>query len=928
MKASFGKTSAANDEASGYTSKSIDQIIKGGNSPSVIGRSFLRKKIIAPALSPHYTHLDRLDGYLEGIRNSRLSILCAPAGYGKTSLLSHWIQKDKANLPQIAWLTLDVRDNDIVRLCSYLLESLSDVLSEVVKEGLYLQLDAYGGRWSEAASEKVVVQLVEKIELSDAPVKIIFDNFQHIQGGQVKGFVDALLAHAPANLSIVVISSQPTGLAITKFRLERNITEIGVKELQLTESEAIRLLNALLPESVETEVIQELSQRCEGWGAGLHLLSIDLQNKDLASEVVLPDSVEYVKEYFFNDVLSSLTGHELNGLCRLSVVDYWCSDLCSHLLGPSAGGEWLRNMAQKLGFIEQLNDKGVWYRPHPLLKGVLFDVEKLKADRCAIYEDISIWFESRGMVSDAIEYAIKSENSNRVMSLLVKLSNASLLDQNMATLLGIRKKVLESGHDVTNRRTIVYLWTLMACSRIDEALNYIELLPDDFAVQNPDMGAELLAVNAYIAKARGDVERSFNLAREALARLSDDRVAVKVICQLIISNSHSLMGRFDDAKKANRKAVVVAREHNDVKLEMLGMYDSARIELARGYLNRVSTLVKQGLELNGVSINDLHNIAEGRLKVYWALVKMHQGKLLEAERIVNVAAREAERSNDIGAFYSYIVKAVLHKGAGDIDLAFGMIGRAERFIRVWQIDDVSYTCALNVAKAMLWIEQGNFDRASVALAELNEYHQAGLVADMFPLLPGSRDLLEIRLLIKTGETVRALEQLTSLQRIEKNRAPNSVTSIYILIYQSILYSKGHKPDRALMAMRTAIKKAEIENWSSPFWDLAADIKPILSEILSVSSSDGESFVCALGNLCGVTPLPGQSNSEEILEDPISEREKGVLELIAQGFSNQDIADKLFISLHTVKTHARKINNKLGVKSRTQAIVKARQYGLL
>ncbi len=323
-------------------------------------------------------------------------------------------------------------------------------------------------------------------------------------------------------------------------------------------------------------------------------------------------------------------------------------------------------------------------------------------------------------------------------------------------------------------------------------------------------------------------------------------------------------------------------------------------------------------------------MAESRLRVYWALVKMHQGKLAEADRLVNSAISEAERSGDIGAFMAYLIKAILLKGSGELDQAFVVIGRAERFITVWKIDDVSYRTALVASKAMLWIEQGNNERATTALAELESMKQRGIVADVFPMLPGVFDLLDVRLLIKTGDTVRALERLTEMQRVENKRAPNSVMSIYILIYQAVLYNKGRKPDRALMAMRTALQKAEVESWLSPFWDLSDDIRLLISQILSVSgSADGDArFLDRVAELCDVGRLSAGSLNDTALKEPISDREMGVLELIAQGLSNQDIADKLFISLHTVKTHARRINNKLGVKSRTQAVVKARQHGLL
>jgi LuxR family transcriptional regulator, maltose regulon positive regulatory protein len=913
--------SAANDE-------SCKNVIKP--SSMSVGRSFLRKKIITPLVNQGYFHRERLDQLVDKICSSRLSLFCVPAGYGKTSLLSYWVTNEKKFTSNIAWLTLDSRDNDIFRLSHYLIESLFRVLNEDAKSCLYEIIDGAASHWSESVSEKLVIELVEILEPLGS-IMIILDNFQLVQSDQIKAFIDTLLAHAPENLSLVVLSSQPTGLAITKLRLNRSLIEINKRDLQLTEPEANLLLNRLLPESVEQEVKDELVQRSEGWGAGLHLFSIALQDESLQSEVVFPTSLTYFKEYFVNEVFHVLSEQDQQNLCRLSVIEYWCSDLCRYLLDDLVDDQWLHNVANKLGFIEQLNDKGLWFRPHPMLRQVLIDLgDSGLIAQSEVYAEASAWFEDREMISDAIGYAIRSGNTDRALSLILKLSNVSLLDQNMATLLEMRKEIRQQEKETTGRLSILYLWILMACSRIDEAETSLEQYSAALDIPGKiipkELQAELLAVRAFIAKNKGDIELAGNLARGALDGLSAERVAVKIICYLIISNSLSLVGRFDDARKINRELVQLSREHNDIKLEMLGLYDSARIEVARGYLNRVSTLVKQGLELGRGSLSELHNLAESRLRVFWVLVKMHQGKLTEAERFANSIIRDAERNDDISAFLSYIIKAILYKGTGDLDQAFAVLGRAERFLTVWKIDDVSYRSALEVAKVILWVEQGNLERASIALSELKGMRQEGIIADLFPLLPGMFDLLEVRLLIKKGEMVEALERLTVLQRIENNQAPNSVTSIYILIYQSVIYNHGRKSDKALKAMRSAIKKAEIERWLSPFWDLSQDISPLISEMLT--ASEPSKFLVELAELCGIGRLSGNQSIETTLEEPISSREMGVLELIAQGLSNQGIADKLFISLHTVKTHARRINNKLGVKSRTQAIVKARQYGLL
>lgn len=921
MKASLDTALAANDTGSDNVTNSLS---------ISVGRSFLRKKIITPSLPPSYFHRDRLDQLVDKICSSRLSVFCIPAGYGKTSLLSYWVNNEKKFPSSVAWLTLDSRDNDIFRLSHYLIESLSSVLSEKAKSSLYEIIDSSASYWSESVSEKLVIELVENIE-SLGSVMIILDNFQFVQSYQIKTFIDFLLHHAPDKFSLVVLSSQPTGLSLTKLRLNRELNEVSQRDLQFTEPEANLLLSKLLPDSVEKEIKEELVQRSEGWGAGLHLFSIALQDESLQSEIELPASNTYLKEYFTHEVLSVLSEQDVQRLCRLSFIEYWCSDLCRYLLDDLVDERWLQSVSNKLGFIELLNDKGLWCRPHPMLRQVLMDLSGLgpKA-QLEVCSEASAWFEGRGMISDAIDYSIRSGNADRALSLILKLSNVSLLDQNMTTLIEMRKEIRQQEKETTGRLSILYLWVLMACSRIDEAEKSLEQYSAALDVSgehvSKELQAELTAVRAFIAKNKGDVELAGNLARAAIEDLSEERVAVKVICYLIISNSLSLLGRYDDAKKINRELVQLSREHNDIKLEVLGLYDSARIELSRGYLNRVSTLVKQGLELGGGTLNELHNLAKSRLKVYWALVKMHQGKLIEAERLANITIREAERNDNISAFLSYIIKAVLYKGAGDLDQAFAVLGRAERFLTVWNIDDVSYRSALEASKVMLWVEQGNLDRAQIVLSDLKRRRQEGVVADFFPLLPGVLDLLEIRLLIKTGEMIEALERLTELQRTENNQAPNSVTSIYILIYQSVIYSQGRKPDKALKAMRNAIKKAEVEGWLSPFWDLSKDISPLISEMLT-ASEPGE-FLLNLAQLCGINGLSGGLSVEHVLEEPISSREMGVLELIAQGLSNQGIADKLFISLHTVKTHARRINNKLGVKSRTQAIVKARQCGLL
>jgi LuxR family maltose regulon positive regulatory protein len=449
VKVSFSIASAANDEAKECLVNSTKYIAE---ERLPIGRSFLRKKIVIPPLSEHYIHRTRLDPFVRKISLSRLSILLAPAGYGKTSLLNYWLKNEKVLFPHVAWLTIDSRDNDIFRLCYYLIESLSCVLDSDTKTGLYSLIDNSSSHWSESTSERLVIALVEKLELLDEPISIVLDNFQFIQSDQINNFFNSLLNHSPKNVSLIVLTCQAT-----KLRLDRVLTEIGVTDLQFTEPESNELLDKILPCFVEPEVKAKLILRCEGWGAGLHLLSIALQCKDLQADVVLPESIDYLNEYFSNEVFDVLSEFEQKQLYRLGSIDYWCSDLCQHLLGDDIAEGWLQDIVYKLGFIEQLNDRGPWYRPHPMLRQALIDLGKISTEsQSSIYTEASAWFDAQGMVSDAIEYTIKSGNTDGVLSLILKLSDVSLLDQSMATLLELRDKILQQGREKAGRLTIVY----------------------------------------------------------------------------------------------------------------------------------------------------------------------------------------------------------------------------------------------------------------------------------------------------------------------------------------------------------------------------------------------------------------------------------------------------------------------------------------
>lgn len=395
----------------------------------------------------------------------------------------------------------------------------------------------------------------------------------------------------------------------------------------------------------------------------------------------------------------------------------------------------------------------------------------------------------------------------------------------------------------------------------------------------------------------------------------------QLVTQLVRSSALCAAGKFGDAREANRIAARLAREAGDAGSEVLAVYAHARIELGKGSLKHAEQLLRTGLDTAMNESSRPARVGETRLQLNLVMVLWHQGRQAEADRLLVTCIRHAEQTRDLGLLLAMALRVLICRTQNRMDDAFAWIGRAERTMQSWQVDESVYVPVLEALKISGWLALGQTDTAAQAMERLKPWRDVNCVPEMFPMMPGMLQCLQARIELARGDDIKAAETVRNIRDNGGETLPFGL-DLYSRLLESVLSWRQKGPSAAQKILTATIAMAGEEHYISPFAELRGELQELLEK--TWPQLPDTPFVGAIGRLYGLTDMKEHAS----LAEPISDREQGVLELIAQGLSNQDIADRLHISLHTVKTHARRINAKLEVKSRTQAIVRARELGLL
>jgi ATP/maltotriose-dependent transcriptional regulator MalT len=740
-------------------------------------------------------------------------------------------------------------------------------------------------------------ELMTALQQEERALWIMLNDYPREPDGELDACLDRLLCASPTSLCWWLGSRRRPLCNLPRLLLEGELFELGGADLAFTPGEIASWLAHV--DTLGSSRADNLFALTRGWPAALRLLAAHGEREG-SGPPLCEEHNALLRDYIEHEVLQGLPAELNHALCQLAQLPRFNDELCEHLLGVGEGAAWLQALRARGLFINEVEGAADWLELFPPLAHLL--QQRTKAAPCtSLHLQASQWFAAHGDVREAVEHALKGGQPEVAASFLERFAEERLLQgQDLALILHWRSSLPESLLTSTPRLILLNAWALLLVGRLEEAQACVDQLarfqPRADAARMAELFAQWQAIRGVAAYGAGQAPEARAHLLEALSVLPESAWAQSLLCRSVLTQIAIGEGRLEQAQQLSHEVLKQARRCGSAVFEALLELDHALLLEVRGEFARAEALLQRVLEqMDAQSLRQTP--VRGRILLRLGRLALRQGCIEHAAGQLQAGVEDALASGDPGVFHGYLGLAELATCRRDIPAAFAYLGEAERWMQRQRISDTLYRGVLLLASSRLWIYQGHHERAREALTRVLGHRHAGSVPPPnFPELFLRLQHLLLCLDMADGEDVReALQQLLD-QAVGQGR--QAFASELWSSYAEACSACADLP-AANQARQTAQSLRQGLNYQGVWF--AVDELPL--------AAIGEMPTTA-ADAC------------------LSCRELTVLRLIAQGLSNQEVAEQLFISLHTVKTHARRINGKLGVARRTQAVAQAKALGLL
>ena len=948
--------------------------------------TLLRTKLYLPPPRSGLVLRPRLIERLNAGLHGRLTLVCAPAGFGKTTLVSAWLMasdmagdkfgvlNDEFRSPDIhhsalrihevppqsgvdrsrvAWLSLDKGDDDPQRFLSYLVAALQQADSA-------LGADAWAMLQSgqPPSFEQVLTSLINDLALTPGRLLLVLDDYHVITAQAVHIALNFLVEHQPASLHLVIASRADPPLPLARMRARSDVNEIRARDLRFTGGEAAAFLSQTMGLDLADTDVALLDRRTEGWIAGLQLAAHSLLHQENRQDFLTAFAGDdrFVADYLIEEVLASQPAVVQDFLLQSAILDNLTASLCDAVTGQSDSQAILANLEQANLFIVPLDSRRQWYRYHQLFADLLRErLSESGRSVAALHARASRWYAENGFHALAIDHALEAGDPAEAIRLIEQTVAVFFIGSELTTLTHWWPRLPAELIPQHPRLSMAYAWAFLATGQPAQAESCLQLVEQAIgypmtafvgqsaiAPSLPDSVAAALAevtiVRINLAMGELDLARASQLALAVLPYLEIDpedflfnrpddlRTVVMFTSGLV----QLYTGELDAAAISLQDAWRLARSQGNVHLAALAVGNLASLQLTCGQLRQTEETCERGA----------HEVAEmawsrspmtGVIYAHWGSACYARNNLAAARKHYLEAIRLAEPWGNWEALQpSYLGLARLWRAESDWPAAFEALDSLERHA-VGSM--ASAQPLVEAVRALYLAERGDPSR----LNRWVQRHEGNFDAGALPLQEEAT-ILQARMLFAHGDLERASELLNSLLAgVEAGGRWGR--ALDILVLQALLHAAADNPELAQTALGKALRLAEPEGAIRPFVDAGQPMAELLSLALrsGISPGTGHRLLAAFPGRAQVGPEPGLQSPKSsvkaidgdfVLVEPLTEREVQVLALLAQGLSNRTIARKLVLTEGTVKTHAHNIYAKLAVSTRGEAVARARTLGIL
>jgi len=871
-------------------------------------------------------------------------LVSAPAGYGKTTLVSQWLHSHEKDF---CWLSLDESDNEPFRFWQYIVGSIATIIDKFGDEAKhYLTCEA---PHAEAAVTAIVNELNER-SLSGKQLTIVLDDFHVIQNNETLRQFAYFIDFLPPNIELLITTRFQPSLPISRWSVKNWVDQLYASDLIFSFPESKAFFNTYMGLALSDTQIKQIFQKTEGWIAAMQLAALSAsstqneEQKYIATEQLLADD-HHFSDYVLSEILEHQPQHIQNFLLDTACLLRLNSELCDQVREQNNSQEILEYLYTSNLFVIPLDKDNLWFRYHDMFRESLLNKVRLSApDRLTQLQNSAVtWLVAHDLPHEAIEQVVQLKDWRLLVSLLEKNGNNLIHEGHHLPVLHWLSILPDELVGQSPRIIMLKIWALFFSNKIDiipPLLDEIESLIDNQRLENVqtstheliDLHSEISLVRSYLARSHSDLRSASKLTQQVLDELDNTNMPLKSVTYYGIGLDCFTIGDLDSAKSALTSAI----EHGKREKKYTTVLSSSGLlGWIYYYQGKLEVALETGIQNQqwNVSYNDP---SQPRVISCWqntimAMIYIEKAEFTIAESYINPLLKHIESGTEpsLHIIIQYTYATFLFAQKRYVDA----IERVDDALHVYQHkkDTILFTPpSLSALKAKCLLAMNQLDKAQYVIEELDSETITAI-----PLNFEDINLTKARIYTAQGKYELVLEMTERL--IEQTRTMgHTFHLIQALTIKAIVLFRNHNKEAARLIINESLALASQEGFTTVYTNESSVVEQVLA--LSSDPTIPDVYLQKLTTALGIKPeespkqaaLPGAAalESNKQLLEPLSSRELEVLKLIDNGLANKEIAQKLSLAPATIKAHIRNLYGKIEAKSRTEALSKARNIGLI